>query len=1002
MSFSNTKLNKEQMLREKRKKDYQANKGNWEYSFFQKTFDPNEESNRKVLLKPANNIDPNNFHLHINPTLPREEIIFNKYQSGEKISKTEKMMLDNWLEKKTKIIEQDMEDIRILGLASKPVTHEGKTVLILEVLCHEIKKKNKYAIANIYLRLMEDQFKITPELEEKYNEQLTIMKRTVDDLDLIELQFIMFHSQMPPLNVNGFKKFDQWQIDVVKNIDANITTVINAPTSAGKSVLSGYAALKGRTLIIVPTSALAWQMSAYIGHIIKSNVPILTTTYQTNPSRTEMIEVLNKAEAIIGTAESIIDYLPFMKINFKWMIFDEVHMIGKPEGSGMEHIIKLIPNIPILALSATIGNTDEIVDWLKTISPIQTVQKVICTKRFFNLQRFYYDSDQLVCLHPFSLVEISNFEDGSILSKSLQPTPPNIWDLSKKLSNKFELGELNPQTYFDRETRIELDDANTYFTELIKFMIEKYKTDKEIIIELISSYKHEGLKEKSVNLVDLAYKLKEENKLPAIYFEKNTMACLQLVRNFAKTLDKMEDTKYPKLISDRLKQLKIANRQEKKNDGEKEDCDKNSKKETKQMMGTVALKKDKYGESSVHVVKDEKIECVALQEPHPDFILNPSQFFSSDIVEDWVNSLKKYFPNTGDTYHFIIKLLWRGIGVYAKGLPDPYLLLVQTLACKKQLAVVFSDMSLVFGVSMPFRSVVIVRNENIIDDLDPMLFQQMTGRAGRRGLDKEGNIIFAGYSWDRIKELSISEPPIIKGQNNIMYTILHANRLSELNKFEQNWDNTCRNFLDKSIDEEDTLEFLEGSKSNYQGGWSFSYLPDDINHLHMNWKLRYTDECVVSSFLITYLRRAFEDKDHTLESNQVALAHFLCRFLSTIPTDTQENTLIDPEILKSHPYNQILDKFEELQIEFPKMIDNKLFKSIQQNLVVKLDSYDELDELRQRLMIFGDKLKAIQHYCFHSKISGLSKIIGKLLTRIWWVYHTSSPIMVPYNTFEDV
>ena len=158
---------------------------------------------------------------------------------------------------------------------------------------------------------------------------------------------------------------------------------------------------------------------------------------------------------------------------------------------------------------------------------------------------------------------------------------------------------------------------------------------------------------------------------------------------------------------------------------------------------------------------------------------------------------------------------------------------------------------------------------------------------------------------------------------------------------------------------------------------------------------------MISSFLITYLRRAFEDKDHTQESNQIALAHFLCRFISTISTNNKYNSLVDPEILKLSPYNQILDKFEELQIEFPKMIDDKLFKSIQNNLVVKLDSYDELDQLRQRLMIFGDKLKAIQHYCFHSKISGLSKIIGKLLTRIWWIYHTSSPIMIPYNTFEN-
>ena len=1001
MSFSNTKLNKEQLQREKRKKDYQANKGNWEYSFFQKIFDSNEESNRKVLLKPSNNIDPNNFHLHINPTLSREEDIFNKNKSGKKISKTEKMILDNWLDKKQKLIAQDLEDIKILGLASKPTTNEGKTILILEVLCHEIKKNNKDAIVNIFLRLMESQFKITPELETKYSDKLLTMKNIVDNVDLINLQFTKFHSQMPPLNVNGFKQFDQWQIDVVKNIDANITTVINAPTSAGKSVLSGYATLKGRTLIVVPTSALAWQMSAYIGHIIKSNVPILTTTYQTNPSRTEMIELLNKAEAIIGTAETIIDYLPFMKINFKWMIFDEVHMIGKPEGSGMEHIIKLIPNIPILALSATIGNTDEIVEWLKTISPDQPIQKVICTKRFFNLQRFYYDTDQLVCLHPFSLVDESNFEDGSILSKSLQPTPPNIWDLSVKLSDKFELGNLNPQKYFNRDKRIELDDANTYFTELIKFMIEKYKSEKDEIVNIISSYKHEGLKEKSVNLVDLAYKLKEENKLPAIFFEKNTMACLKIVRNFAKILDKMEETKYPKLLSERLKQAKLAEKQEKKNNDDKEDIDKNSKKETKQMMGNIALKKDKYGVSSVPVIKEETIEAPAIQEPHPDFIFNPSQYFSSETVETWVNTLKKYFPNTGDTYHFIIKLLWRGVGVYAKGLPDPYLLLVQTLACKKQLAVVFSDISLVFGVSMPFRSVVIVRNETIEDDLDSMLFQQMTGRAGRRGLDKEGNIIFAGYSWDRIKELSISEPPIVKGQNNIMYTVPHANKLSELNTTGQNWDNISRNFLDKSTDEQDVQEFMEGSKSNYSGGWSFSYLPDNINHLHMNWKLRYTDECVIVSFLITYLRRAFEDKDHTQESNQIALAHFLCRFISTIPTKNKEESLDDPEFLKLYPYNQILDKFDELQIEFPKIIDNKLFKSIQNNLVVKLDSYDELDQLRERLMNFGDKIKIIQHYCFHSKISGLSKIIGKLLTRIWWIYHTSSPIMIPYNTFEN-
>lgn len=994
--MNSKKSNKILLKKKESDKMYQENKGNWEYSFFQKVFNTNEESNRKVLLKPSNNIDPNNFYLYINPSLTREEKIFNKNKNNEKISKTEKIILDNWLNNKAKNINQDMINIKTLGIYAKPDTNEGKTVLILEVLSQEIKKNNNDSIINIYLRLMEDQFKITPELKQKYSKELIIMKNIVDQVNLIELQFTKFHSQMPPLNINGFKKLDEWQLQVVKNIDANISSIINAPTSAGKSVLSGYASLKGRTLIIVPTNALAWQMSSYIGHIIKSNVPILTTTYQSNPHRDEMIDLLNKANSIVGTPETIIDYLPFMKTDFKWLIFDEIHMIGKEEGFGMEHIIKLFPDIPILALSATIGNTDELVDWFKSISPNKHIEKVICTKRFFNLQRFYYDSNELICLHPFSLIDISSFEDETILTKSLQPTPPNIWDLYTKLNNLFELNELDPQIYFNKEKRIELDDANIYFNKLIIFMFQKYKTNKQDIIDILSYYKYETLKEIDINLVDLAYKLKSESKLPAIFFEKNTIACLNIVRNFAKTLDDREDKKYPKLINERLKQTKIAERLTKNTD----DDNKNNKKE-KKVIGNLSLKKDKYEDIPNDEQNDLDINLVPLQEPHPDFNLNTSQFFSQETVESWVNSLKKYFPNTGDTYHFIIKLLWRGIGVYAKGLPDAYLLLVQTLACKKQLAIVFSDMSLVFGVSMPFRSVVICKNNNVIDDLDSMLFQQMIGRAGRRGLDKEGNVIFAGYSWNRIKELSISEPAFIKGKHNIMFTILHANKISELKNTNQTWNNTYSNFLDKSVDKEDVNEFIIGSESNFNGGWSFSYVSNNINHLHMNWKLRYTNECIIASFLITYLKRAFEDKDHTLENNQVSLGHFLCRFFSTIETTNINDSLKEPEILNTYPYNQILDKFNELQIDFPKMIDNKLFKCIQYNSIIKTDSYDDLQQLRERLMNFGEKIKIIQHFCYHTKITGLSKIFGKLLTRIWWIYHMSSPIMKPYNVYEE-
>ena len=72
-------------------------------------------------------------------------------------------------------------------------------------------------------------------------------------------------------------------------------------------------------------------------------------------------------------------------------------------------------------------------------------------------------------------------------------------------------------------------------------------------------------------------------------------------------------------------------------------------------MGWVhALKKDKYGQSSIKNDNDEYTYNASLQEPHIDFILNNNQYFNEDIVKEWVDNLKKYFPNTGYQYHFIM------------------------------------------------------------------------------------------------------------------------------------------------------------------------------------------------------------------------------------------------------------------------------------------------------------------------------------------------------------
>ena len=208
----------------------------------------------------------------------------------------------------------------------------------------------------------------------------------------------------------------------------------------------------------------------------------------------------------------------------------------------------------------------------------------------------------------------------------------------------------------------------------------------------------------------------------------------------------------------------------------------------------------------------EEPEFVSMQEPHKDFIFNEDQFFTAALVEEWVKNLKGYFPNSGDEYHWLIVMLWRGVGVYVKGLPDSYLRLVQMLASTKKLAVVFSDTSLVFGVSMPFRTTVVLRDVLTEDSLDSMMYHQMAGRAGRRGLDKEGNVIFAGYSWSRIKELSISSFPIIRGTDTMIWSPNSANEISRKQEVDLDWNKLKSNFIHPDISNESADEFYQYMK----------------------------------------------------------------------------------------------------------------------------------------------------------------------------------------------
>jgi len=959
-------------------------KGFWEYSIFQKIVIPNEEQNIKMGLKPENSLDLRKINNYINPQPSREEQISINYDNGKVLSSKDLIIYNKYIENKNDDLKKDINNITKLGMKAEPITIEGKIHYMMFLLETFIKKNQTDNIVNIYLKLKENKYNMTDELKLKYNMVLTKMNTIIDSLDLINLQFTKFYNQMPPLNQKGFVKFDDWQIKTINNIDNNISTIICAPTSAGKSVLSGYTISKGKSLYIVPTDALAWQVASYIGGITNNDIPIITLTYQSVPKRDQFIKLLNNASAIVGTPESILDYLPFINCNFKWIIFDEIHMMGKKEGSAMEIIAKLLNDIPFIGLSATIGNLDELKSWFQTLY-VKEINTIICDKRFFNLQKYFYDNEnnKLVMLNPLGLVTLDEFKYGTILNKTLNQTPQDTWSfVNKLLSYDIELGILNPYKYFEKLELIELTKTYNYFNDLIEFLVNNFKLYENKINSILQEYSAYNFENHDCNLINLLDNLKNNDKFPAIIFQQNTIPCLEIVRKLGEDLEISEALKYPNLRKERIHKEKHDKRLNKK-------LEKELNKLTEKQLDK-KMKEEKDFVFNLQIQND-------INAPQEDFIYNKDDRITDNDIKEWADKYKMYFPCINGDYHYLIKLLWRGIGVYTCGLPDSYLRLIQKLASNKKLAVVISDASLVFGISMPFRTSVIYNNSLAQNNLDPMMYHQMAGRAGRRGLDKEGNVIFVGYSWDRIKELSISSIPNIEGPNKIIWTHNQAYNIALNN----NYLKINKNMFRPIHSENYITNFENNLTVNNRTIWNTS-IEKDKNLIQLLWMFRYSNEGIITVFLLPYLKKYFEICIPTEENKQIEIAYFLSKFINIKEADNLENVI--PELKSSKiNYDIIYNELNNNTINISEYIDGRLWLSIRNNCLVDIRN----DNLRQELFDFSTKIKAIQHYCYHTKQTNLTKLLGKLLTRIWWIYHSSSPVIritkddIIVNLFED-
>eukprot|EP01002_Notosolenus_urceolatus_P003421 NODE_18_length_3678_cov_20.506200_g14_i0.p1 GENE.NODE_18_length_3678_cov_20.506200_g14_i0~~NODE_18_length_3678_cov_20.506200_g14_i0.p1 ORF type:complete len:1199 (+),score=399.21 NODE_18_length_3678_cov_20.506200_g14_i0:136-3597(+) len=113
--------------------------------------------------------------------------------------------------------------------------------------------------------------------------------------------------------------------------------------------------------------------------------------------------------------------------------------------------------------------------------------------------------------------------------------------------------------------------------------------------------------------------------------------------------------------------------------------------------------------------------------------------------------------------------LWaRGVGLHNSKAPFRVRLVTEILFRALHLKVVISNKTLALGIHMPCRTVVFAGDSPL---LTPLQFRQMSGRAGRRGFDMIGNVVFLGVPESKISKLLVASLPSLRGHPTVTPTV---------------------------------------------------------------------------------------------------------------------------------------------------------------------------------------------------------------------------------------
>jgi superfamily II RNA helicase len=622
---------------------------------------------------------------------------------------------------------------------------------------------------------------------------------------------------------------DAWQRRVLDELDAKNSVFVVAPTSAGKTFISFYAMEKilradddSVLVYVAPTKALVNQIAAEIQARFrktykfagKSVWAIHTRDYRiNNPSGCQiLVTVPHILQIMLLAPSNAKSWSP----RVKYIIFDEIHSIGQAEdGIVWEQLLLLAP-CPIIALSATVGNPEMFNSWLSSTqqSSGREVTMIKHQHRYSDLRKFVFNPPKrfaffgladrpsfatlglgglegLAFVHPIaSLVnksrgmpddlsleardclslyqamkkhETPEFSVDATLSPSNYDVLPGVirkahiieWEQKlKTLLKKWMASEQSPFDKVLEDLSQSIEVSSSPDKQVSKGEIAEVEDDEFVDVDAGDLY---------ATTLPLLCKLHERNALPTILFNYDRQRCEGIALNLLKQLEGAES---------RWKNTSPAWKAKLQNF---EDYKKNQAKAgAKKPVKAVAKKKGKEDDDDGGSRMD-RIQDAASEEANPYANFDPAApvdgFHFAAKQKAQASELSEYFyqMTRRGVSPWLTLALRRGIGVHHAGMNRKYRQVVEMLFRKGYLRVVIATGTLALGINMPCATVVFSGDSIFLTALN---FRQAAGRAGRRGFDLLGNVVFQNISHGKICRLLSSRLPDLNGHFPVTTTLV--------------------------------------------------------------------------------------------------------------------------------------------------------------------------------------------------------------------------------------